>query len=452
MKAGFGEVVVTPPLGTGMAGYFTARRAEGILDDLYSRALVVSEGDVHVALVVTDLIYVPDADVAAMKERVTAATGIPGDHILLAATHTHTGPITVAKPGFHRDDEAMTTWVRLTAGAVEMAFRRRTEVKVAAGRGSLPGVAFNRRYRMKNGRVFTNPGLGNPDIIEAAGPVDPEVVVLRFDDLEGRPVGILTSFSCHCDTVGGSMFSADWVGVAAATLRRIFAGMPLGKTEAQSRGPGGIQLPPDGGGVNQLGVVVVNTASGDINHFNVFSGKPGWPGATYQIGVGLAAETARVAVTLKPEPCSALGAAARRITLQRIPLEQFVAESKAALADPRTGRMEARRAEANLSYASFYAEEPPQAEAEVICLRIGPVLISGCPGEMSCELGLAFKKEVPAPYAFMANLANGYHGYIPAARAYEEGGYENRSARYVPGTGELMVTTAVELAKELWNE
>ena len=38
MLVGFGETLVTPPLGLEMAGYFSNRLADGVLDDLYSRA------------------------------------------------------------------------------------------------------------------------------------------------------------------------------------------------------------------------------------------------------------------------------------------------------------------------------------------------------------------------------------------------------------------------------
>ena len=43
---------------------------------------------------------------------------------------------------------------------------------------------------MRNGRVHTNPGIGNPDIVRPAGAIDTQVTVLRFDDLQGNPIGI----------------------------------------------------------------------------------------------------------------------------------------------------------------------------------------------------------------------------------------------------------------------
>lgn len=411
-----------------MAGYFSARYAEGIKDDLYSRALVVSQDDTHVALVTTDLISILSEDVAAVRERVQERLGIPGSNVLIAASHTHTGPVTHRRPGTLRSDRYMELWADLTAGAVELAFRDRMEVTLGVGKGSLPGVAFNRRFFMKNGYVHTNPGLGNPDIIEPAGPADADVIVLRFDGPDGTPVGMLTGFACHCDTVGGNRFSADWVGVAAAKIREIMQ-------------PQGSSRP--------FGVMVINCASGDINHYNVKdpARRKRWPSFSEEIGMGLAGEAVRVAVSLTPEAHDQVGTAVTDVGLQRMPVEEFLAKSKRAVEDPKVGRMERTRAEANLKRTSY--DEPEEFTQEVMCVRIGPALIMSGPGEMFTELGLRFKNAFPDAFAMVANLANGWLGYVPSARAYEEGGYEARSTRLQPGSGEALIDAGIALGEEL---
>jgi neutral ceramidase len=421
-------VVITPPLGVGMAGYFEARFAEGIKDDLFSRALVVSQGDTHVALVVTDLISVLSCDVEAVKEHVQARVGIPGSNVLVAATHTHTGPVIHRRPGSLRNDQYMEQWAHLTAGAVELAFRDRVEVTLGIGKGSLPGVAFNRRFHMKNGHAHSNPGVGNPDIVKPAGPVDPDVTVLRFDGPDGVPVGVLSHFGCHCDTVGGKLFSADWVGVAAKQIRSLM------QPKASSR---------------PFGVIVVNGASGDINQFNV--NDPGrrrrWPGFTEEIGLGLAGETVRVAVSLSPELSDQVGAAVTEVSLQRMPVDEFLAKSQQAVDDPKVGSMERRRAQANLKQSRH--DDPESFNQEVMCLRIGPALIMSGPGEMFCQLGLRFKDAFDDAFGMVANLSNGWLGYVPSANAYEEGGYEPRSTRLQPGSGEAIIDAGIALGKQL---
>ena len=437
MLVGFGETLITPPLGLEMAGYFSNRLADGVLDELYSRALVVSEGDDHIALVVTDLISVAAPDVARVRELVAARTPIPPENVMVAATHTHTGPVTANRPGFTRDEAYMGSWADKTAEAVRIAFTRRVEAVVGAGAGNLPGVSFNRRYWMKNGRVHTNPGIGNPDIVRPAGAIDTQVTVLRFDDLNGNPIGLLTNFGCHTDTIGGTKYSADWVGVAVRAIRSLVAEMYGGGDP--SRG--------------EFGVIVLNGACGEINHHDVFT--PGrakrWPTMTRAIGVGLAAETMRVASQILPQPAQGPTVSSRSawVTLERIPLEQRIREAQEALADPRTGAMERRRAQSLLETADLLPkDEPPTVNAEVHVLQLGPAAILGLPGEIFSESGLIFKSQAPQAFPMVANLANGALGYVPPYRAYHEGGYETRSAWVKPGSVERMVATGIELAQQ----
>lgn len=437
MQAGFAEAVVTPPLGIGMAGYFEERLADGVRDHLYSRAVVASDNGQVAALVVTDLICVLPADVTAVRQHVADMAPIPPANVMVAATHTHTGPVVHPRPGFRRDETYMAFWARATAGAVVAAYRNQQSVTVGCATGVLPGLAFNRRFRMKSGRVHTNPGVGNPDIVAPAGPVDPQVTVLRFDGTDHRPLGIVAHFTCHTDTMGGSQISADWVGVAARALRDMLA--PL---VSDSKQP--------------LGVVILNGACADINHIDAMRNAANRPiaRATDRIGLSLAAEATKVALrmdTASPPGMAGQGVAAtsRKIRLSRIPVGEFLEQSQAALADPHVGRMERRRAEANLDFADFYAQDSADVNAEVACLRIGPCVIASAPGEYPCELGLAFKTAVPSVHGIVANLANGFLGYVPPLRAYTEGGYETRSSRMQPGSAEQIWDAALEMAREV---
>lgn len=440
MRAGFGEAVVTPPLGLGMAGYFEERKATGVLDDLCSRALVVSNEATQAALVVTDIIHLPSADVDAARKLIKERTGIPCEHVLISATHTHTGPVTTAHPGFHRDERYMREWAERTADAVEQAFHNQVPVTVDAGKGSLPGVAFNRRYRMKNGYVHTNPGINNPDVVCAEGPTDSEVTVLRFNAPDGQPIGILTNFACHPDTVGGNRFSADWIGVAAERLRALIR--PTSWL-VESQNKAGVRA--------RLGVIVLNGPCGNINHVDVSDPEQTKrvPTPTQKIGVGLADETARVAATLTSQTSDAIAVASTQLALPLMPVTEFQAASRRALADPRVGSMERRRAQANLDGVDFFADHRDSITVEILCLRIGDALIVSVPGELFCELGMHFKSSFPEAFPMVATLSNGYIGYIPTRAAYAAGGYEGRSTRLSPGSGEAIINAGIQLARQV---
>jgi len=56
LKVGVAQVAITPPIGTGLAGYFHQRESTAVKDELYAKALVVSTDEQSIALVACDLI------------------------------------------------------------------------------------------------------------------------------------------------------------------------------------------------------------------------------------------------------------------------------------------------------------------------------------------------------------------------------------------------------------
>lgn len=98
LHAGAARVCITPPLGTELQGHFNARQANNIHDDLWAQAIVLDNGEERVAFVVCDLIAVTATITAPAKELVAERCGIPPQNLLISATHTHTGPVTMLIP------------------------------------------------------------------------------------------------------------------------------------------------------------------------------------------------------------------------------------------------------------------------------------------------------------------------------------------------------------------
>src|SRR5262249_42205417 len=93
VRVGAAAVVITPPLGVPMAGYYSERRARAVRDDLFARALVLESQGSEAALVALDLGTTSRPFVEAARREVEVSTGIPAAHVMISATHTHTGPI-----------------------------------------------------------------------------------------------------------------------------------------------------------------------------------------------------------------------------------------------------------------------------------------------------------------------------------------------------------------------
>jgi hypothetical protein len=98
MFAGTGKVDITPQSAVWMDGMLRAHPSEGIHDRLYARALVLSDSDdvrQAFALVSVDVCVLDDATCRAVRQGAETRTGIPAAHIVVAATHTHSGPSTL---------------------------------------------------------------------------------------------------------------------------------------------------------------------------------------------------------------------------------------------------------------------------------------------------------------------------------------------------------------------
>jgi hypothetical protein len=225
LTAGAACLDITPPLGVKLRGFFNERRATTVHDPLQVRAFVVDCGlDAQdegtgqgkgeaIAVAVCDLVGVPRVYLDRAKALIAERTPLTPERVMIACTHTHTGPET--------DDADYGGWLAgRVADAVAVAWEGRQPAEVGWGAGSEPRVAFNRRYRMKDGTVRTNPGIGNPDVVEPVGPIDPEVGVLCLRRPGGGTIGLLASYALHYVGTPDAQvaISADYFGLFAEKL------------------------------------------------------------------------------------------------------------------------------------------------------------------------------------------------------------------------------------------
>jgi neutral ceramidase len=439
LRVGVADVDITPPLGIPLAGYYHARGADGVLDPLFSKALVMEVNGTRAAWVALDLISVTRAVTDQARAAIEQATGIPGDHVLIAATHTHTAP---ALAGRGRRDvtlgEEKSLSAEYTEGlptkiaeSVRLANDRLESAELRAAKGHCEDLTFNRRYFMRDGTVGWNPGKLNPNIVMPAGPSDPEVGILYVEkpNATGPTQSIATwvNFAMHTDTTGGRRISADWPGA----LSRVLAGYH---------------------GADHFTMVTLG-ACGNLNHLD-FSWH--WPQTTpieqHRIATILGTSVFQAYKNLQPVSPGPLRAksAIVELALPEVTPEQ-IAEATATLAAIQDDRganfMEQVRAYRVLDVAG---REGRPHRVEVQAISLGPdVAWVALPGEVFVELGLAIKQRSPFPHTHVVTMANENIGYIPDRRSYAEGNYEPESARCAPGSGEQLVEAAVTLLKTL---
>jgi hypothetical protein len=432
LRVGRAAVKITPGPGLPMAGYYRVRLNEDVHDDLLAKAIVLESGGAKAALVACDLIGIPAEIVAKARERVTATTGVPGENVMISATHSHTGPsISSRLDGLDAKTlglvrEYVDLLSQKIAESVRLAEADLTAARVSAGIGQEDSVAFIRRFLMTDGSIGWNPGKKNPNIVRPVGEIDPAVPVVYFDSPDGEPLAAYVNYANHLDTVGGMEYSADYP-------------FTLAKLLGAAKGPG------------MLTAFTIGTA-GQVNHIDVKSATPqkGHDEAA-RIGAILAGEVLRtmrrlqsvepgevqasreiVPLPLAPirseDPDWARGVVAKYGTDDAAPFLDQVYAFKAIEIEQRQGR-------------------PIEAEVQVISLG-DQIAWVGLPGEIFVELGKAIKIASPFRYTIVAELANGSIGYVPNRRAYPEGAYEVISSRVAAGGGEMLVDAAVRMLIE----
>jgi len=438
-RAGVAAVDITPPLGIPIAGYYHARGADGVLDPLLSKALVVESGGDHVAFVVLDLISVPRAVTDQARAAIERETGIRGAHVMISATHTHTGPVLDTRAQRdraigHQEKLSLDYTTALPSKIVEcvrLAYGALGAARLRVAQGRCEALAFNRRFFMRDGTVGWNPGKLNPNITMPAGPVDDEVAILQVDWPAGpgpaRAIATYVNFAMHPDTTGGTKLSADWPGALGRVLAQYF-------------------------GSNHL-TLLANGTCGNINHLDV---SWNWPqkgvSEANRIGIVLGAAVLQSLKSLRPVTN---GPWRVRSEVVELPLPEVTpAQVEQARRDVESTRddqggnfMKLVRAHRVLDIASR-SGDPCRVEVQVIALGRDLAWVA-LPGEVFVELGLAIKKRSPFPCTFVVELANENIGYIPDRRSYAEGNYEPESARCAAGSGERLVDAAVRVLEAL---
>ena len=430
-RAGASAVVITPAAGSAMAGYFDQRLSEGVDDNLYARAIVIESGGAKAALVACDLVEMPRPIAQRARELIAHSTGIPPDHVMISATHCHTGPVVALEKigpwrawDLTQNVKYVAQLPRLICQSVEQANAKLAPAAASVGLGHDDRLAFNRRYFMKDGTVGWNPGKLNPNIVRAAGPTDPEVPVVYFEGADGKPLATYTNFAMHLDTVGGRRISADYPFTLHALLGRI-------------KGPDMVSLFTIG-------------CAGNINHIDIKWHNPQHGQAeAARIGTILAGEVLKTYARLAPVQVDGVRVSSKVVLLELAPVsEQEIEQAPAIIARgaraPFLQRVGAYKA---LDVAN-HRGKPIEAEVQVIALGDDLALV-GLPGEIFVELGLSIKQQSPFGHTIIAELANSNVGYVPTREAYPQGNYEVVTSRCAGGSGEKLAATALQLLNEV---
>ncbi|MEM3019184.1 MAG: neutral/alkaline non-lysosomal ceramidase N-terminal domain-containing protein [Candidatus Bathyarchaeia archaeon] len=398
LRACVSKVEITPPVGIPLGG-FAARTApsQGLNDGLYAKALVLNDGRTTAILIVADVLTLPSEIVDGVRASVRRNLGVSPTNVMVAATHTHSGPETL---GIFTslEDPLLRAYMKVLeahlSGVASMAFNKTAEASFGVGKGRVR-IGFNRR--------------------KPEGPVDEELGVIRLDGTLGVPKAALVNYSCHPVVLGSEnlLISADYPGFMNRTLEGAMGG--------------------------DFTSIFTNGADGDVNPISCkgYACHGSFRDAQ-RLGSILAGEAIKVLQESETfhDACIRTSSEVQWIVLGEPP----IAEAERSLKDEEERLEELRRKgapqedlarhEAILRYylrnLELLRKEPKEMKVpiEVQIITINDVALIGVPGELFVEIGLEIKAKSPLKNTFIVGYAGGYVGYMPTRKAFEEGGYE----------------------------
>lgn len=448
LKVGFADRDISPTIGMEQPGGYGKSFHRSFHDPCKVRASVWDDGKQRVAIVGLDALLIRRETVDLVRREIEARCGIPASNILLSASHSHSsGPTGMVMPGefdhasplvqklaYEKSSAADPKYLALVEKqlieAVCAADAARQPALVGVGKGIEDKVAFNRRFRMKSGLTATHPRQGNPDILEPAGPTDPEVGVVGAWDKQGRLLGCIVNFACHATTSPGGI-SANYICYLEQVVRGFF-------------GP-------------ETVVVFLPGCCGDITQVDNLS--PFAPPKSEQwakfVGGRVGAEAVKVLLSVEP---GIVGPVESRTTMldlgRRIPRPQRVAECLEIVSrEPGKDATEWTFAK-EIVLLDALIKKSPRASVEVQAVQIGPAVFVTNPAEYFVEYGLGIKRASPFKFTFPVELANGCVGYVPTEEALgpRGGGYETRLTYYSnlePTAGTKIMQAGIALAQQL---
>lgn len=397
MKAGFAYVDITPAVGVELCGFgpFRRRRSDGLHEPLFARAAAFEAGKKNTIIISCDLIGIKKEMTDKTRSYISEQTGVPPDAVMIACTHTHSGPATVDLVGWGEKDQR---YISLLPGkiarAAKQAYENMTESELSAAEVPVKGIAFNRVYHDK-------------------GPLDDTALVLKITSGE-KLKGFISFYSVHPVVCCEETFKIHGDFVAAASNK-------VSKEHSDAVG------------------LFLQGACGDIN--SIYCHKP--EDVSLANLEKLAHEYSTIISSgLKKAqkiPVDSINSERKYIKIQqalpdKVEIEQKISEAEQLLSKEDIGDKEQGAVFDLCSSKTILAKldrnDPLEMEVELQCIALGSIVIIAHPFELFNSIKKQVESSIPGKDILVVGYANDYLGYAPTADRFELDGKEGRNLCY----------------------
>lgn len=388
-------------------------RLQGQEGKLQATAIVI-QGEVQLCIVSVDILMMHRDFLDLAARSIESTCGIPFDHILINASHTHHAPSTVTIHDYQRDEEFCRRTVVAIVQAAKEANARAAATPTSQGvyrLGQEATVGQNSRQLLKDGLIYW---IGpRDDFVRPTDPFDSDLPVLAFRQADGPLAGIMFNHSTHCIGTRTGKRSPSFYGLAAQELEQQH-GVPVG---------------------------FLSGAAGSTHN--------------------LLLDCDEMIFRIKSALNDALGKA-RPMHSHRLASHKMEFQFSVRTFD--------EQAE-DLAVSTYCRKYAPQHADDIVrvfresrlklkpmqgqtlstwlqVMRIGDVYLVGVPAELFTVFGLEIKRRSPFRNTFVCGLSNDYVGYLPSRQGFADGGYQTWMGLHSfaeIGTGEEMVEACLKM-------
>jgi len=391
IRAGFGSSDITPPVGVELCGFgwYIGRKSTAVLEPIFAHAFAWQTGDRKGVIVSCDLLGVSKEITEQVRRLIETECRIPFDHILICATHSHSGPTTVELIGWgEKEPSYLAGLPERIAQAAIAAYSNMAEATFAYGEARVEGIAYNRESHSKE-----NPG----------GLSDETLKVLKVTH-GGQMAGFLSHYSCHpvvfcADT---SLISGDFTGMAMNKLRSRY-------------------------GVTGM---FLQGSLGDQNSIYNFDDQEQSVKNAYELSAKLAGFVEEALESAQPIDIDTiemkridiqlpLVVLNRSMILRNLQMADHLYEEFDALPEKTQRRIRFERDVCKAVWEKYDVPQPDALQTELQAIRLGNILLIAHPTELFYKYHTEIESRL-APYkTFVVGQANDSIGYIPTPDRYE---------------------------------
>lgn len=415
LRAGAAKVDVTPEADALPQGF------EGILDRIYSRAIVLDDGSALAALISVDVGGIPEPVWQEVAQRLEAELAIPAANVLLTATHTHSAP-----------RQGVGVYTDRIVESVRLAKARLVEARIGYGTG-VSFINVNRNIiDPVTRRWWEGPNYD--------GPSDKTVAVIKLESLAGEPIAVYYNYAMHAVTVGQlDLVSGDAPGTTSKYLEDAFDGRLVA---LWSSGAAGDQNPIYFQQTYDLREIRIKEfASRGIDISNAM--PPGGQGLNKSdpTVMRLMNQQKQMIVSMGQFLGEEVLHVMRGMSgMSGLTTDAKIIGRRVSVGCPGRERTNEGRA----GYPGEYKDADP-VEIRLGLLGIGDIMIGAVNAEVFNPIAMRLKRESPYARTMLATLTNGAarSGYIPHDAAYGQYTFEVLSSRLKPGCAETAIVDGI---------